>query len=69
MDDLISLLEYVYNFTYYLRVAIKAQYPMLRDINARYLTEFRQLNNVIENTISCANDLGLEGIAKDGILI
>lgn len=69
MDDLISLLEYVYNFTYYLRVAIKAQYPMLRDINARYLTEFRQLNNVIENTISCANDLGLEGIAKDGLLI
>ena len=69
MDDLISLLEYVYNFTYYLRVFIKEQYPMLRGINTRYTTEFRQLNNVIENTISCANDLGLEGIAKDGLLI
>lgn len=69
MDDLISLLEYVYNFTYYLRKNIQEQYPTLRGINTRYLTDYRQLTNVIENTISCANDLGLEGIAKDGLLI
>lgn len=68
MDDLISLLEYVYNFTHYLIQTVKTDYPMLY-ANIRYRTEFRQLNNVIENIVSCANDLGLEGIAKDGLLI